>query len=668
MNPTAVVRPLPGPGLAARAGDLLMVCADAGDGVEELLGLVTEVAGAGGDGSVLVRRVAALLAADFNDRYPACAASGPTPDGRLAVLVHGNATAEIAGSDGEVRLSADDAIGSVTRLVAGPVSRVRLRLPGAGDAHPRVRLDGGVVPAAGLQHADDDAAPASSIVDPLPPVYYLPPAADLAPPGYPPTPSYEPAAYSAPPATPSYEPAASYEPPATPAYEPYVPPAYEPSPAYEPAAPVGYEPPPAFEPAAPAAYIPPVPAAYEPPAPAAYEPPAPAAVEALAEPEAPARKGFGSMFRKAASSLGKEAASAFGDSLKDAAAGGLKDAASSAVGGAASSLVQNAAGSFGDAAASALGDAVNNAASSAADSAVGAVGDAVGDAAKSALGKVGGALGGAFGGGAAPAPGGFVHEESGAADWPAPPPVPLPVRPDTPAVADWRAVTPQPAQALHGIGEHGEPVVVVPAVPSMRIPSPPEAVAPPMRHPDPNAPFVSMVLAGQEDGAVEPPAPALDQRPRVIGVICPNGHFTDPSVPVCGVCGYGLDERTAVKQEGPRPPLGVLRLDDGSTFRLDLDYVVGREPQGDPEVASGTVRPLRVIDSDGIVSRRHLRIMLVGWNVQAMDLGSANGTTVQFPEEAERITLQPNRPLLLRPGAQISMGRRWLRFESQHTG
>jgi hypothetical protein len=60
--------------------------------------------------------------------------------------------------------------------------------------------------------------------------------------------------------------------------------------------------------------------------------------------------------------------------------------------------------------------------------------------------------------------------------------------------------------------------------------------------------------------------------------------------------------------------------------------------------------------------------MLVGWNVQVMDLGSANGTTVQFPDETERVTLQPNRPLLLRPGAQISMGRRWLRFESQHAG
>src|SRR5262245_63006913 len=131
MNPTAVVRPLPGSGLAARAGDLLMVCADAGDGVEELLGLVTEVAAAGGDGSVLVRRVAALLAADFAGRYPACAAAGPTSDGRVAVLVNGTATAEIAGGDGHVRLTAADAIGSVTRLVAGPVTAVRLQLPGA---------------------------------------------------------------------------------------------------------------------------------------------------------------------------------------------------------------------------------------------------------------------------------------------------------------------------------------------------------------------------------------------------------------------------------------------------------------------------------------------------------------------------------------------------------
>jgi hypothetical protein len=91
MTPTAVVRPLPGAGLVTRSGELLLVCADGAAGVEELLGLVAEVASSGGDGSVLVRRVAALLAADFAGRYPACAVSGPAGDVRLAVLVHGSA-------------------------------------------------------------------------------------------------------------------------------------------------------------------------------------------------------------------------------------------------------------------------------------------------------------------------------------------------------------------------------------------------------------------------------------------------------------------------------------------------------------------------------------------------------------------------------------------------
>ena len=49
-NATAVVRPLPGSGLVVRAGDLLLVCADGGQEVDDLLGLVAEIADAGGDG------------------------------------------------------------------------------------------------------------------------------------------------------------------------------------------------------------------------------------------------------------------------------------------------------------------------------------------------------------------------------------------------------------------------------------------------------------------------------------------------------------------------------------------------------------------------------------------------------------------------------------------
>ena len=123
-NATAVVRPLPGSGLVVRAGDLLLVCADGGQEVDDLLGLVAEVADAGGDGGQLVRRVAALLAADFDGRFPACAASGRTRDGRLAVLVYGTATADVVSADGDISLAGSDAITSVNRLISGSISSI----------------------------------------------------------------------------------------------------------------------------------------------------------------------------------------------------------------------------------------------------------------------------------------------------------------------------------------------------------------------------------------------------------------------------------------------------------------------------------------------------------------------------------------------------------------
>ena len=73
VNPDAVVRPLPGAGLVVRAGDMLMVCADQGDGADELLALFSQTAAGGADGSALVRRIAALLAGDETGLYPACA-------------------------------------------------------------------------------------------------------------------------------------------------------------------------------------------------------------------------------------------------------------------------------------------------------------------------------------------------------------------------------------------------------------------------------------------------------------------------------------------------------------------------------------------------------------------------------------------------------------------
>jgi pSer/pThr/pTyr-binding forkhead associated (FHA) protein len=104
-------------------------------------------------------------------------------------------------------------------------------------------------------------------------------------------------------------------------------------------------------------------------------------------------------------------------------------------------------------------------------------------------------------------------------------------------------------------------------------------------------------------------------------------------------------------------------LDDGSVFHLDTDYVVGREPQHDPDVIGGSARPLRIVDAEGVVSRRHARIAVVGWDLQVIDLGSANGTFIDLPGDPQRHQLRANEPVTVGPGTQVTLGRRWFRFE-----
>jgi hypothetical protein len=108
----------------------------------------------------------------------------------------------------------------------------------------------------------------------------------------------------------------------------------------------------------------------------------------------------------------------------------------------------------------------------------------------------------------------------------------------------------------------------------------------------------------------------------------------------------------------------VLVLDDGSIFSLETDYVIGRDPSRDERVAAGTARPLRLDDSKGLISRTHVQIRLEGWQVQVVDLGSANGTGIWGPGEpawrpAPRLT-----PVTIRPGTQVGFGQRQLRYES----
>ncbi|WP_431898039.1 FHA domain-containing protein [Nonomuraea sp. bgisy101] len=161
---------------------------------------------------------------------------------------------------------------------------------------------------------------------------------------------------------------------------------------------------------------------------------------------------------------------------------------------------------------------------------------------------------------------------------------------------------------------------------------------------------------------------SADGRPMVFGVDCKNDHFNDPRSPYCVICGIELVQRTLVPYKGPRPPLGVLMLDDGTSLPLDSDYLLGRDPERAPEVAGGTARPAKVTSPDGSVSRRHLRVALDGWDVNLVDLGSVNGTQIQPPGDPNFYDIPPNEPVTIAPGTTVRIGvSRTMRYES-HRG
>ena len=160
-------------------------------------------------------------------------------------------------------------------------------------------------------------------------------------------------------------------------------------------------------------------------------------------------------------------------------------------------------------------------------------------------------------------------------------------------------------------------------------------------------------------------SPAEGLPPVVMGIYCKNGHFDDPEARYCAVCGIGMAQLTKVPQEGRRPPLGVLILDDGSVCQLDADYVVGREPTLDKSVAEGRARPLRLGGAPDLVSRIHARVELDGWQVFVTDLNSANGTILVLPGETTGTKLAPGVRIPLVAGAQIRLGDAYaLRYDS----
>jgi pSer/pThr/pTyr-binding forkhead associated (FHA) protein len=118
--------------------------------------------------------------------------------------------------------------------------------------------------------------------------------------------------------------------------------------------------------------------------------------------------------------------------------------------------------------------------------------------------------------------------------------------------------------------------------------------------------------------------------------------------------------------EGKRPPLGVLLLDDGTTFSLNTDVVIGRAPESSPAVKSGKVQPLVVDDEERSLSRVHALVELSGWDVRIKDCGSANGTAVQAPGASDWTVLAADVPTTLADGARVRCGKRTFVYDARH--
>jgi hypothetical protein len=244
---------------------------------------------------------------------------------------------------------------------------------------------------------------------------------------------------------------------------------------------------------------------------------------------------------------------------------------------------------------------------------------------------------------------------------PSPPPVPDPYAAQAPApgYAAQAAPPPPPPPDLYAAQPPPDPYAGQ---------APPPGAAPAAGPQD----FISISLLAGEPGGQVPqrdPLPLGAEAPEakdlglvempsemVEGVYCKNGHFNDPEARYCAVCGISMGQLTKVRQQGKRPPLGVLILGDGSVCQLDADYVIGREPTLDSAVAEGKARPLRLMGASGVVSRIHARVELDGWQVFICDLNSANGTQVLLPGERNPTSLQPGVRTPLVAGAQIRLG------------
>ena len=152
-----------------------------------------------------------------------------------------------------------------------------------------------------------------------------------------------------------------------------------------------------------------------------------------------------------------------------------------------------------------------------------------------------------------------------------------------------------------------------------------------------------------------------------MGVQCPRGHHNHPGAVYCAKCGLRMGvNQTLVAGLGPRPALGLLLLDDGTTHSIDTDMIVGREPHFHALVTSGDAVDVTVNDPDLNLSREHFAIHLVDWDVTAVDLNSSNGTMLQRKDSTGWTPLSTTEAAIVSSGDKLRAGSRVFQIQLHH--
>jgi hypothetical protein len=174
------------------------------------------------------------------------------------------------------------------------------------------------------------------------------------------------------------------------------------------------------------------------------------------------------------------------------------------------------------------------------------------------------------------------------------------------------------------------------------LPVPPVEPRRPVPPPEPVPPPVAETPVAETPVAETPIAPPASSRPRAT---------------------LDLSETTVAAPATSAMPavVGVLRADDGTQVTLDRSYVLGREPQDEPSVRSGSASPVIVADPESLISRVQAFVSVSGGIVTVRDAGSANGTFIAAPGAAEW-TRVGTEPVPLKPGWSIRVGKRIFRF------